>query len=56
MKIAECDGVTNWQKINAVFEDAEKLRKLEDLYMERGNVTIEQSREWALEHFTKLNK
>jgi len=43
------DAMTPWQKINQVFEDAEKLRKLEAIYMERGDVTYEQARQWALE-------
>lgn len=41
--------MTEWQKIELVFEEAEKLKALEELYMERGNVTHEQARAWALE-------
>lgn len=45
--------MTAWQNINEVFEDAETLKKLEELYMERGNVTAEQARQWALEQWQK---
>lgn len=38
-----------WQEIERVFEEADKLKALEELYMERGNVTSEQARQWALD-------
>lgn len=41
--------MTAWQEIEHIFEEADKLKALEELYMERGNITREQARAWALE-------
>lgn len=41
--------MTDWQKIEYIFKEADKLKALEELYMERRNVTREQARQWALE-------
>jgi uncharacterized coiled-coil DUF342 family protein len=48
--------MSEWERINKVFSDADKLRQLEALYMERGNVTPEQARQWALEKFNEPNQ
>lgn len=46
--------MTAWQKVNKVIEDADKLKELEKLYMERGNVTPEEARQWAINQFKRL--
>jgi hypothetical protein len=48
--------MTPWEKINQVFDDADKIKKLQALYMERGNVTSKEALEWALEQFREKNK
>lgn len=47
--------MTAWEEINKLFEEAGKIRKLEDLYMERGNVTREEARQWALEKYYAID-
>ena len=46
--------MTPWEQINKVFEEADKLKALEQLYMERGDVTAEQARAWALKQWSPL--
>lgn len=46
--------MTAWQEIELVFQEADKLKALEELYMERGNVTIEQARQWALDKYNAM--
>ncbi len=41
-------NMSEWQKINQIFEEADKLRELELLYMERGNVSPDEARRWAI--------
>lgn len=37
-----------WQRINKVFDEADKIKALKKLYMERGNVSSEEAFQWAL--------
>lgn len=46
--------MTAWEEIERVFEEAEKLKALKELYMERGNVTHDQARAWALEKYNTM--
>lgn len=45
---SDMSDLTAWQEVQRVFEEADKLKALEELYMERGNVTPAQALAWAL--------
>lgn len=40
--------MTPWEEIEKTFADADVIEKLTRLYMERGDVTWAEAREWAL--------